>query len=544
MNNFLNNNNNSAQASILQMNRKLEEANAEEKAKLYNLPYVDFRSLPADLNAMSFFSAQEAVALQAIPFFKDLSELKIATVDPNLPALKQKLAEYEGKMHVSLYVISSSGFKYAFGFYKNIVTPKQHKDESVRLSKDTDYVAGLKSFTGTSDEVTKFLELIFGSAMQLEASDIHLEPEEKQVKVRLRLDGVLQDVLSLPRNLQGPVISRIKILSQLKLNVQNLPQDGRMSFLWGSESVDVRVATLPSAFGEGVVLRLLGVGAAKLAIHELGLVGRSYEIIEKALQKPNGMIVTTGPTGSGKTTTLYSFLQQLNNPGVKIITIEDPIEYKLEGIQQTPVDSRVEFGFARALRAILRQDPDIVMVGEIRDAETADTALQASLTGHVVLSTLHTNDSFGAVPRLISMGMKPFIIAPAINAVIAQRLVRRLCSKCAVEGTLAPGLLERVQELLASFSKNAGVSISQELKFKKAVGCQVCHETGYKGRVGIYEVIDVNDAMKDLILKNASMLDMKKQALADGTLTMIQDGLLKALQGLTDVEEVFRVAGS
>ncbi len=521
----------------------MEEANAEEQAKVLGLPYVNFNTLPADLNAMGFFKEKEAVEYEAVPFHKEGREYKIAAVNPQLPALLTKLQSCGEQYKFQLYVMSKASFLYALTFYKNVVTPKEHQDETIRLQEQVGYAEKLRGFKGNTDDVTTVLDLAFGSAMELSASDVHIEPEEHQVKVRVRIDGVLQDMVLLDKSLQNHLISRIKILSKLKLNITNLPQDGRLTFFWGQLPVDVRISTLPSNFGEGVVMRLLGVGAARLQINELGLVGRSHRVIEDVLARPNGMVITTGPTGSGKTTTLYSFLMELNNPGLKIITIEDPVEYKLEGIQQTPIDSRVEFGFARALRAILRQDPDIVMVGEIRDAETAETALQAALTGHIVLSTLHTNDSFGAIPRLSSMGMKPFIMAPAINAIIAQRLVRRLCKTCKQEVVLQDSLKNKVEGLLAAIPKEAEVEIPQDRIFYKPVGCADCHNTGYKGRIGIYEVIAINDAMKELVLKEASMLEMKQQALKDGTLLMAQDGLVKALQGITDVEEVFRVAG-
>ncbi len=542
MKNFLNNQLGAAD-SVLRMNRKMQEANAEEQAKLLGLPYVNFNSLPADLNAMSIFSRQEAEQYKAVPFSKEGSSVRIAAVDPKNEAFSAKLTELGSKYQIQLYVMSSASLAYALTFYKNIVTPKEHQEDIIRLEAKDGYAKELRSFSGGADRVTDLLAMAFASAMELSASDIHFESEEHQVKVRLRIDGVLQDMVLLDKSLQNPLISRIKILTHLKLNVTNLPQDGRLTFYWGNEAIDVRLSTLPSSFGEGVVLRLLGVGAARLEIHELGLVGRSEKVIEEVLQRPNGMVITTGPTGSGKTTTLYSFLMELNDPGLKIITIEDPVEYKLEGIQQTPIDSRVQFGFARALRAILRQDPDIVMVGEIRDAETAETALQAALTGHIVLSTLHTNDSFGAIPRLSSMGMKPFIMAPAINAVIAQRLVRKLCNVCKKETTLSPELEERVEKLLKSIPPEAEVQVPEKRVYFKAPGCDSCHLTGYKGRIGIYEVIAINDAMKELILKEASMLEMKQQALKDGTLLMAQDGLIKAMLGITDVEEVFRVAG-
>lgn len=533
--------------SLQRISNQMEEANTEEKAKSLGLPYINMHSFPADLNTLSLFSEEEARAYEAVPFFREHRELRVGAINPTNPALLARLEQYKEKYNITIYVISKSGLQYVLTFYKHVVTPKLHVSEDIKLVPTTDFgkvIEVLKDEQAQKDmNVSELVGDIFGVAMQFGASDIHIEPEEHLIKVRFRVDGVLQDMIHLNRSLQHTLVSRIKIVSKLKLNVENLPQDGRITFMWGDKPVDVRVSTLPSAYGEGIVMRLLGVGAIALKLDDLGLIGRSYKIIETELQKPNGMIITTGPTGSGKTTTLYAFLNELNEPGVKIITIEDPVEYKLQGIQQTPIDHNVDFSFAKALRAILRQDPDIVMVGEIRDQETAETALQAALTGHIVLSTLHTNDSFGAVPRLITMGAKPFIIAPALNAVIAQRLVRRLCKTCKTIVTLEPTLQDHVQKTLAEIPPAAGVELPNSLQFYRAPGCAECHNLGYKGRIGIYEVIHINDTMKDLILKNTSMVDLKKQAIQDGTLTMAQDGLLKALQGITDVEEVYRVAG-
>jgi type II secretory ATPase GspE/PulE/Tfp pilus assembly ATPase PilB-like protein len=390
---------------------------------------------------------------------------------------------------------------------------------------------------------SELINNIYGSAVALGASDIHLEPEENFVKLRFRLDGVLQDMLRISKKLQRALISRIKILSKLKLNVENLPQDGRMTFFVDKEPVDVRVSVLPSAYGESLVLRLLGIGAINLKLNELGLHGKAYEHIEHILGQPNGMVITTGPTGSGKTTTLYAFLNELNKPGVKIITLEDPVEYKLEGVSQTPIDHNVDFNFSKGLRAILRQDPDIVMVGEIRDQETAETALQASLTGHLVLSTLHTNDASGAVPRLISMGVKPFIIAPALNAVIAQRLVRKLCPDCKEAIKLPAALLARVEEVLRQIPSSAGAVVPRSMKFYRSRGCAQCHNLGYRGRIGVYEVLPVTEEVKELILKESSGVQLKQLGVKQGMLTMVQDGLLKVLEGITDAEEVFRVTG-
>ncbi len=526
--------------------RQLEEVNATSQAKLLGLPYINLYLSPADLNSISLFTEAEAAASQAIPFSRDHEVIRVATTNPENPLLQQKLNELGKKYTVKLYVASKAGFTYALNFYKHVVTPPEHTNDTVRLSSTVNYLEKSKKTISSTGEslrglVGENVDLLFGLAMQLGASDIHIEPEEGVVKVRFRVDGVLQDLIHFSKPEQKNLLARIKIIAKLKLNTESIPQDGRLTFIWDESAVDVRVSTLPSAYGEGVVMRLLGVGAVNLKIEDLGLVGKSKEVIEKQLARPNGMIITTGPTGSGKTTTLYAFLNELNEPGVKIITIEDPVEYRLEGVQQTPIDHAVDFGFAKALRAILRQDPDIVMVGEIRDAETADTALQAALTGHVVLSTLHTNDAFGAIPRLITMGVKPFVIAPAINAVIAQRLVRRLCDSCKRTYQLPAALLEKITTTLATLPSGPVVVTGSE--FYTAPGCAACHGLGYKGRVGVYEVIEVNDVIKELILREASTSELKAQALTDGTLTMLQDGLMKALQGITDVEEVFRVVG-
>lgn len=527
------------------MSRQLEEVNAEEQAKLAGLSYINLHLSPADLNVISLFTEEEAKQAEAVPFSKDHTTIRIATTNPNNALLREKITELEKRFTVKLYIASRTGLMYALNFYKHVVTPPAHVSEDVRLDVTVAYEEKVKQMSAAVGEVSvgEIIDTAFGLAMRLGASDIHVEPEGALIRVRFRVDGVLQDLLRIPKTIQRSLLSRIKILSHLKINVENVPQDGRITFFWGEQAVDVRVSTLPSAYGEGVVMRLLGVGAISLTVGDLGLIGRSKEIIVAELQKPNGMIVTTGPTGSGKTTTLYAFLNELNDPGVKIITIEDPVEYKLQGIQQTPIDHSVDFNFAKALRAILRQDPDVVMVGEIRDAETADTALQASLTGHVVLSTLHTNDAFGAVPRLVTMGVKPFVIAPGLNAVIAQRLVRRLCESCKVATQLSEELQQMVSRILASIPAAAGVTLPAEQVFFHAPGCDKCHNLGYKGRIGIYEVIQVNSVVKEMILKEATMGELKAQAIKDGTVTMVQDGLLKALQGITDVEEVFRVAG-
>ena len=544
MNNPFANSHNDVLSGVQHVGRELEEAAAMAKASSLGLPFVDLRSFPTDIVALGVFSAREAEQAEAVPFYLNGKELRLGTTNPENVYLFEQVKKLSGHYKVVIYFLSHDSLVYGLSLYKKVVTPEKPNDETIRLDLGDSPEDLLKKINsgGANLSAGEIMSGLLGAAFALGASDVHLEPGGERVEARFRIDGVLQSLASFEVSLYNEVLSRIKLVSRLKLNVINVPQDGRFTFFAGKEAVDVRVSTLPSTYKEAVVMRLLGVGAFGLKLENLGLIGKSRKVIEDELQKPNGFIITTGPTGSGKTTTLYAFLNELNDPGVKIITIEDPVEYKLAGVQQTPVDHNVNFSFAEALRAILRQDPDIVMVGEIRDTETAETALQASLTGHMVLSTLHTNDSFGAVPRLVSMGAKPYIISPALNAVIAQRLVRRLCVNCKSEIVLEGSLMEKVNRVIAGVPPAAEVSLPSPLRFYHSKGCNECHNLGYKGRIGIYEVIHINDAMKDLILKGASMLEMKKQAILDGTLTMAQDGILKALEGITDVEEVFRVA--
>ncbi|OGY43599.1 MAG: hypothetical protein A3B89_03630 [Candidatus Buchananbacteria bacterium RIFCSPHIGHO2_02_FULL_40_13] len=392
--------------------------------------------------------------------------------------------------------------------------------------------------------MTELITLIIAGAIKSRASDIHIEAEEKDLKVRYRIDGVLNDVAILAKEVGPKITSRIKQLARLKINIVDRPQDGRFSIFLKNDRVDVRVSALPTGFGESIVIRLLIASAVSLSFEELGLRGRSYKTLEKEVKRPNGLIIATGPTGSGKTTTLYAILKKLNDPETKIITIEDPIEYELVGINQSQVTK--EYTFAKGLRSIVRQDPDIIMVGEIRDLETAEIAIQAALTGHLVLSTIHTNDAFGTIPRFLALGAKPFLLAPALNVAIGQRLVRKICTDCKTETKLDEETLERVKKLLSALpvedKKEYKVDLDK-LKFYKGQGCDVCQGLGYKGRIGIYEIMPIEGEIEDTIIKgNLSENEIKEMAVERGVISMVQDGLLKALEGITSVDEVFRVA--
>jgi general secretion pathway protein E/type IV pilus assembly protein PilB len=381
--------------------------------------------------------------------------------------------------------------------------------------------------SGPADDgasVIHLVESIIGQALARRASDIHLEPLAGRFRVRYRIDGVLQPADDLPRHLQRPVVSRLKIMANMNIAEKRLPQDGRARVSLQARTVDLRVSSLPAVHGESLVLRLLEPEQIRLGVAELGLDGADQKTLARLLTLPDGIVLVTGPTGSGKTSTLYACLHDLNKPDRKIITVEDPVEYQLAGINQVPVQSEVGMTFASALRAILRQAPNIVMVGEIRDRETAEMAINAALTGHLVFSTLHTNDAPGAVTRLFDLGVKPFLVASALRAVVAQRLVRRLCPRCLRRRGLAP---------TAAAGEGGGPE-----KAAGAAACPACGGTGFSGRVGIFEFLTINPALQQLIYERAGVALVRRQARAQGMCTLREDGLRKARAGLTTVEEV------
>ena len=535
------------QQSLDELNRQMQERETQARAGALGLPYIDLHNFPIDLNVLGMFTEEEAKEMGAVPFYKEQTDLRIGITDPDHPLLLEKLREFSQHNKLTVYVISHKSLEQVLRFYAKVMRPKAAHDDVVRVEKTEDYHELFKVLASEEEQkkhtATDLVEMIFGASLFYKSSDIHIEPEEHFVKVRFRVDGVLQDILHISKALQKSFITRLKIISKLKLNVENEAQDGRITFYYLGKPIDVRVSVLPSAYGEEVVMRLLGTGAVNLKLKDLGFRAEHQEILHRVLAKPNGMVITTGPTGSGKTTSLYAFLNELNEPGVKIITLEDPVEYKLEGIVQTPIDHSHNFDFAQGLRAILRQDPDIVMVGEIRDQETAEVSMQAALTGHMVLSTLHTNDAAGAIPRLLNMGIKPFVVAPALSCILAQRLVRRLCPTCKKPAQLSPTLMDQVKLILNQIPKSSGLAVPKTLQFFHSEGCEACHHLGYSGRIGIYEVLENTDSIQKLIFSEASMTEFKKGGQAQGMITMTQDGLLKALEGITDVEEVFRVAG-
>jgi len=391
--------------------------------------------------------------------------------------------------------------------------------------------------------VTRLLNVLLVSAIMLDASDIHMEPEENFLKLRLRIDGLLHDVFQLPLDIAKSFQSRVKLLAGLKLNVVEKPQDGRFSFTFGQQlPIEARVASLPSEYGEAIVIRMLN-PKNLILLGELGLRKSLLQIIRKELKKPNGIIIATGPTGSGKTTTLYAFLKEIHNPEIKIVTIEDPIEYHLEGISQTQVHPEQGYTFAVGLQAIVRQDPDVLLIGEIRDKETAQIALQAALTGHLVFTTLHTNDAPGTISRLLSLGAQPMNIGAAANLILGQRLIRKVCEKCAIRRKATVAELASIKKGLQGAQEASSLSLPPTLQVMQAQGCEECNNTGYKGRVGIYEVIVVNPELEKFILTSPSTSSIRELVIEQGMLTMYQDGLLKVVEGITTLEEIVRVTG-
>lgn len=531
---------------------KAKEHEVEERARQIGVPYINLVGFPISPEALKLIDESVAKEKKVICFFYTGSEFRLGALNPKDPALDELIFQIGERTHARgvSYLISEHSFERAFEAYKTL--PKlRPAAKGVAISQEDLEKFGeefrsfeelQKRLKGVS--VTDLVTLIVGAALKSSSSDIHIEAEEKEIVTRFRIDGVLHIVARLLKEDWAKIISRVKLLSGLKLNITSTPQDGRFTIFLKEGNVEVRVSTIPTAYGESVVMRLLRSTAIGLKFEDLGLRGRAFEQLKKEIERPNGMIITTGPTGSGKTTTLYAILTKLNDPETKIITLEDPVEYKLPGIQQSQIDASKDYTFAAGLRSILRQDPDVVMVGEIRDLETSDIAIQAALTGHLVLSTIHTNSAAGAIPRFLALGSKPFLLAPALNAVMAQRLVRRIHEECKEEAQLDEENLKRVKDRLAAIPQASEYKVDlNNLKFYRGRGCAKCFDLGYKGRVGIYEVLTMNKEIEEVILSGkVSEYTMQEIAVKAGMITMVQDGLLKALDGLTTVEEVFGVA--
>ncbi|MFA5386588.1 MAG: GspE/PulE family protein [Candidatus Paceibacterota bacterium] len=542
---------------LLKMHREAEERDAKRKASKLGYPYIDPRTAPINIEALGMVDQEEAEAAKLAVIEVKQKKIAVAVFDSSLPETQKiiKVLTAQG-FEISFLISSLSGLKAIWDFYRFVPKIKekitgQIKLEKVRLNELRKSLTSLENIKKALQEVgadsvytAQILEVVLAGALSNRVSDVHFEPKEKRVKLRLRVDGLLYDAWDeLSSAAYVPILSRIKLLSGLKINIHDEPQDGRFSITLPEKTIEIRTSIMPSEYGEAIVLRVLDPETIRLSIKDLGFREDDLAIIQKELVKPNGAILNTGPTGSGKTTTLYTFLSHIQSSETKIVTIEDPIEYHLEGIEQTQVDPEAGYTFAVGLRSVLRQDPDVILIGEIRDLETAEIAMHSALTGHLVFSTLHTNDASGAIPRLLDLGVKAQIVAPGVNIIIAQRLVRRLCKLCREPVETTPEMKEKVEKFLEKLPKRIDKKSFKNFQMFKPKGCPECNFLGYKGRISVFELLPITDKLKDLISREPIETEIKKLAIEEGMVTLGQDGLLKILRGITTVEEVERVAG-
>ncbi len=529
---------------------KEKEDTVQSTATSLGLPYIDLSAFPVSSESLRMIPEAFVREKGVVCFYSTADEIRVGCLAPSkeVDDFNYQLGERHHAKVVN-HLISQNSIEHVLKLYSNLPIVKAitkdiniTDEELAKFGEDINNLQKLQEkFIDVS--VTDILSLMIAAALKINSSDIHVEAEENGIAVRYRIDGILHDVATLPKDQWKRFVSRIKLLSALKINVSDKPQDGRVTLILGSGSLDVRVSTMPTIHGESVVMRILHSGSKGVTFDELGLRGDAFNRLKKEVERPNGMIITTGPTGSGKTTTLYGILRTLNKPGVKIITLEDPIEIKMEGINQSQVDISKDYTFAKGLRSILRQDPDICMVGEIRDLESAEIAIQAALTGHLMLSTIHTNSASGVIPRFLSMGVKPFLLAPSLNAVIGQRLVRRICEFCKEEEVVDVEKMEKAKKILSELPEAEKKNVDMNnLHFYKGKGCEKCSGLGYKGRVGIYEIFTMTKEIEQIILSSeVSEYKIQELAVTGGMTTMVQDGLLKALDKMTSLSEIFRV---
>ena len=549
-------------------NRQVDDLHKEEEEELvatlaeskYHLPYINLYHAVIDNEALRAIPEAEAREMNVAPFKLFGKNIFIALRSPGEEIISRLKEAMERKNLVpTFYMVSSYGLNKVWERYKEISLAENTEIGGVNISGEV-LRETAKNITKMQDieklitkvmegnklhRVSRFLEIILAGAIAIKASDIHIEPEKEKSRLRLRLDGVLQDVTFFELDIYHLINSRIKLLSGMKLT-SKIAQDGRFNIMEGDVEISIRSSLIPGTYGESIVMRILDPKAIQVKIEDLGIEPYLFSIIEKEIIKPNGMILVTGPTGSGKTTTLYAFLRKIYNPEINVITIEDPVEYHLVGITQTQVSPKRGYNFPEGLRSALRQDPDVIMVGEIRDAETAEITVQSSLTGHMVFSTLHTNNAAGVIPRLIDLKVNPKILVSALSVSMAQRLVRKLCVNCKKEKTLTPEENKIIKLVLDTMKeekkKFTDYEINPEfIKIFDAVGCEKCNMTGYSGRIGIFEAILTDEAIEKIMPENPSEREIKKVARSQGILSMRQDGVVKILKGITSLTEVASV---
>ncbi|MEK7577037.1 MAG: GspE/PulE family protein [Patescibacteria group bacterium] len=523
-----------------------DEDVSRARAESLGIPFISLTGRPISPDVISLIPEPVSRRYTLVPFELDSKggTLSVAMLDPldfQVIEFLEKKSAHSVKPFMAFKddILSSIDDLYTQNLGADVTAALEENSTSTIKT----YEAGHLGEVIREAPIAQIVSAILEQSIRIRASDVHIEPQPGDTRVRYRVDGILQERLMLPRKLHEAVISRIKILGDMKIDEKRVPQDGRFNFKMGEQEVDLRVSSLPTVHGEKIVMRLLKKSGGIPTLGELGLRGTALKNLETGIRRPHGIILVTGPTGSGKTTTLYSVLAILNNAKVNISTLEDPVEYQISGVNQVQVNPQAGLTFANGLRAFLRQDPNIILVGEIRDKETSELAVQAALTGHLVFSTLHTNNAAGAIPRLIDLGAEPFLLASALTAVVGQRIARRVCPKCMEEYTPETQVLEDLKKIVGSLW-----SADKPMKLYHGKGelnggvCETCSGTGYFGRMGIYEVFPVTDAISKMMLSRSPMKDIENKAIEEGMITMKQDGYLKALEGVTTIEEVLRVA--
>jgi type IV pilus assembly protein PilB len=554
-----------ANAEVAQTNKPLfsilaerhivdDELLAHAIAQVSGVPYVNLSNSIIDQKVLSLLAEDIAERFMAVPLAEVQNRLAVAMIDANNVQAVDYLANLIQRP-IKVFMASEAGVRHVLDQYRTDLSSVDVAAEASQAEANQDSAGDIKTLVQDSP-ISRALSTILEYAIKSRASDVHVEPLEKTLKIRCRVDGVLREIMQLPKSIEPALVSRIKILSNLKIDEHRIPQDGQFTVKVANKEVDLRIAISPVVWGEQVVIRLLDKSGNSFDIEQMGYAGRSLRTIRKGIRRPNGMVLTSGPTGSGKSTSLYALIKEIKDDSVNIVTLEDPVEYKMDGVNQIQVNADVGLTFASGLRSILRQDPDVVMVGEIRDSETANLAVQAALTGHLVFSTLHTNSAAGVLPRLLDMGIEPFLIASTVNTIIGQRLVRRVAPKresyqsSPIE---TQNILATVGHLLPKTPADV-LKVSEDLGYKdlplagqSAYTLVKGRDTpqtprGYSGRAGLYEVMDVTESIQDLIVKRATSGEIQRLAVEQGMITMRQDGYLKALQGITTIEEVNRVA--
>ncbi|MDQ3089712.1 MAG: GspE/PulE family protein [bacterium] len=536
--------------------KKEEEDLAAILSSRYGVPYVDLSTVPINIDALRVIKEEDARKAEVAVFDITDKKLAVGVLSPSNEKAIHSIEDMKSRGYkVDIYMVSHASLEKVWSRYKDLSYSFETKSGALDISNEeileimgkVTTIVDIKTLIQEvlamkkAYRISKILEIILAGGIALKASDIHIEPEEKGVRLRYRLDGVLTDILNFEKDTFELLLSRIKLISNLKLNTKERAQDGRFSIKLGDSDIEVRTSLLPEPTSESVVLRILTPEAISVPLEELGIHPRLLEILMKEIAKPNGMILTTGPTGSGKTTTLYAFLRKIYTPEIKVITIENPVEYHLKGIVQTQADPDKGYSFAEGLRSSLRQDPDVIMVGEIRDSETAEVAVNAALTGHLVLSTLHTNNAAGSFPRLLDLGINPKVISSALNVSMAQRLVRKLCSDCKKEIPLAGDDKVFIDKVLAKIADQSYLEGVQRDHLWEAPGCDKCHHLGFKGRIGVYEAILINEEIEKAVLNNPSENEIEEAAREQKQLNIVEDGVIKILSGLTSIPELARV---